>query len=127
MRRGRWDNWVTLAAGLALALSWVWHSMLGLSGGMLLALGLAVIMASVISIPRPGALSGVAAIAGLGVLAFLLPWIMGFTYAPVAAWSAWILGAAITALGVFGFMQARSTRQRDPELAWGTYNQGAQV
>lgn len=121
MRRGRWDNWATIAAGLALALSWVWHDMLGLSGGMLLALGLGIIMASVISITRPGALTSEAATAGLGVLAFLLPWIMGFTYVPVAAWSAWILGAAITALGVYGFMQAREARRRDPELAWGTH------
>ncbi len=119
MRRGRWDNWGTIAVGLALVLSWLWHDMLGLGGGLILLFGLGVVMASVISITKPGALTSEAAIAGLGVLAFLLPWIMGFTHVPVAAWSAWILGAAAVALGIFGFTQARENRRRDPELAWG--------
>ena len=119
MRRGRWDNWGTIAVGLALVLSWLWHDMLGLGGGLILLFGLGVVMASVISITKPGALTSEAAIAGLGVLAFLLPWIMGFTYVPVAAWSTWILGAAAIALGIFGFTQARENRRRDPELAWG--------
>jgi len=119
MRKGRWDNWGTIAVGLALVLSWLWHDMLGLGGGLILLFGLGVVMFSVISITKPGALTSEAAIAGFGVLAFLLPWIMGFTYVPVAAWSAWILGAAAIALGIFGFTQARENRRRDPELAWG--------
>src|SRR5699024_10021052 len=82
MRRGRWDNWGTIAVGLALVLSWLWHDMLGLGGGLILLFGLGVVLASVVSITKPGALTGEAAIAGLGGLPSFLRWLLVSTNAP---------------------------------------------
>ncbi|WP_017613587.1 SPW repeat domain-containing protein [Nocardiopsis salina] len=120
-RRGRWDNWAAIAAGLALALSWTWHYLLGFPGGFMMVLGLITIMASTISITRPGAVSSEAAVAGAGVLAFLLPWLLAFTGSTAAAATAWVLGAVIAILGVIGLVAARANVKRDPELAWGNH------
>lgn len=120
-RKGRWDNWVAIVAGIALALSWTWHYLLGISGGTMVLLGLLTIMASTISITRPGAVSSEAAVLGAGVVAFLLPWLFAFTGATAAAVSAWVLGACIAALGGIGLAAARANRRRDPELAWGAH------
>ncbi|WP_150239231.1 SPW repeat protein [Nocardiopsis quinghaiensis] len=116
--KGRWADWAAILAGLALALSWIWHGMYGFGGGAMLVLGLGVIVAAVVSITRPGALSGEAGILGIGVLTFVLPWVLGFTDLTAAAWTAWILGVGIAALGAFGLTRARQARKRDPELAW---------
>lgn len=118
-RRGRWDNWVAIAAGLALALSWTWHYLLGFPGGFMMVLGIITIMASTISITRPGAVSSEAAVTGAGVLVFLLPWLLSFTGSTAAAATAWGLGAFIAVLGVIGLVSARANAKRDPELAWG--------
>lgn len=124
MRTGRWDNWLAVAAGLALAFSWIWHGMQGVSGGALVALGLVVIMTAVISITRPGALSSEAGLLGSGAVAFALPWLLGFTHIPVAAWSAWIIGGVIILLGVYGLLMAYQARQRDSDLVWGLHAPG---
>lgn len=121
MRRGRWDNWAAIAAGLALALSWTWHYVLGFPGGFMMVLGLLTIMASTISITRPGAISSEAGVIGAGALAFLLPWLLSFTGSTAAAATAWGLGAFIVVLGVIGMIAARANRKRDPELAWSNH------
>ncbi|OLT27647.1 hypothetical protein BJF83_18020 [Nocardiopsis sp. CNR-923] len=116
--KGRWADRVAVVVGLALAVSWLWHGMLGWSGGLMFVFGLVVIMASVISLTRPGAVSGEIAALVVGLLTFALPWILEFTDRPLAAWSAWVLGAAIALLGAYGLVMATRTRRRDPELAW---------
>ncbi|MDE3721096.1 SPW repeat protein [Nocardiopsis sp. N85] len=118
--KGRRTDWVAIAAGLALGLSFLWHGMYGFSGGALFVLGLGVILASVISLTRPGALSGELAVLAIGVLVFTMPWLLGYTHLPLAAWTAWIIGGGIALLGAYGLTQAGRTRRRDPESMWGT-------
>lgn len=119
--KGRRADWVAIAAGLVLGMSFVWHGMYGVSGGALFILGVGVIMAAVISLTRPGALSGEAAVLAIGVLVFAMPWLMGYTHLPLAAWTAWIMGAGIAALGAYGLAQARQARRRDPDSAWSSH------
>ncbi|MFL1432628.1 MULTISPECIES: SPW repeat protein [unclassified Nocardiopsis] len=119
--KGRRADWVAIAAGLALGLSFVWHGMYGFSGGALFVLGLGVIMAAVISLTRPGALSGEIAVLAIGVLVFAMPWLLGYTHLPLAAWTAWIIGAGLAALGAYGLVQARQARRRDPDSVWSAH------
>ncbi|MCY9785640.1 SPW repeat protein [Nocardiopsis sp. EMB25] len=116
--KGRWADWAAIAAGLALGVSWMWHGMYGWGGGLMFVLGLVVIMAAVISLNRPAAVSGEIALMAIGLLTFALPWILGFTEQTAAAWSAWLIGPAIMLLGLYGLVMAGRTRKRDPELAW---------
>ncbi|MBB6118820.1 SPW repeat protein [Nocardiopsis algeriensis] len=120
-RKGRWADWGAIVAGLALGASWVWHGMQGFSGGSLFILGLGVVVAAVFSLTRPGALSSEVATLALGVLTFLLPWLLGFTHLALAAWSVWILGAVIAVLGAYGLVKARKTRQEDPDSRWSVH------
>ncbi|KOX12094.1 SPW repeat protein [Nocardiopsis sp. NRRL B-16309] len=114
----RWTDLALVAVGLALALSYLWHGMLGFGGGSMLVLGVAAIVAAILSLTRPGAVSSEIAAIAIGTLAFVLPWAVGFTQEPVAAWTAWILGAIIAGVGVYGLVMAVKARRRDPELAW---------
>ncbi len=120
-RKGRWADWAAILAGLALGVSWIWHGMYGFGGGAMFVLGLGAIMASVVSITRPGALSSEAGVLAIGVLVFVMPWPLGFTDLTAAAWTAWILGAVMVLLGAFGLFRASQARKRDPELAWGAH------
>ncbi|PDP86844.1 hypothetical protein CQJ94_14595 [Glycomyces fuscus] len=120
-RKGRWADWAAILAGLALGMSWIWHGMYGFGGGAMFVLGLGVIMASVVSITRPGALSSETGVLAIGVLVFVLPWLLGFADLTAAAWTAWILGAVVALLGAFGLLKASQARKRDPELAWGEH------
>lgn len=119
--KGRRADWVAIAAGLALGLSFVWHGMYGFSGGALFVLGLGVIMAAVVSLTRPGALAGEVAVLAIGVLVFAMPWLLGYTHLPLAAWTAWIIGGGIAVLGAYGLFQARRTRRRDPDSVWSAH------
>ena len=116
--KGRWADWAAIALGLIVGLSWAVHGMYGFSGGMFFLLGLGVILAAVVSLTRPGALTGEMGVIAGGVLLFALPWLLGFTHILGAALTAWIGGIAIAALGVVGLLKARHTRRRDPEMAW---------
>ena len=119
--KGRRADWVAIAAGLALGLSFVWHGMYGFSGGALFVLGLGVIVAAVVSLTRPGALAGEVAAVAIGALVFAMPWLLGYTHLPPAAWTAWIIGGGIAVLGVYGLLQARRTRRRDPDSIWSAH------
>ncbi|CAL9539267.1 hypothetical protein SUDANB121_04221 [Nocardiopsis dassonvillei] len=119
--KGRRADWVAIAAGLALGLSFIWHGMYGFSGGALFVLGLGVIMAAVISLTRPGAIFGEVAVLAIGVLVFAMPWLLGYTHLPLAAWTAWIIGGGIAVLGAYGLLQARKARRRDPDSAWSAH------
>lgn len=119
--KGRLADWVAIAAGLALGLSFIWHGMYGIGGGALFVLGLGVIMASVVSLTRPGAVTGELAVLAIGLLVFATPWLLGYAHLPLAAWTAWILGAGIAALGAYGLVQARRTRRRDPDSVWSSH------
>lgn len=119
--KGRRADWVAVAAGLALGVSWLWHGMYGFSGGAMFVLGLGVVVAATFSLTRPGALSSELGVLAIGVLVFALPWLLGFAHLPLAAWSAWVLGAGIALLGGFGLAQADRARRRDPDLAWSAH------
>lgn len=120
--KGRWADWVAVALGLVVGLSWVWHGMQGFSGGLFFVLGLGVILAASVSLTRPGMLTSEVGVIAGGLLLFALPWLLGFTHVTGAAMTAWIGGGAIALLGAFGLAMARAARRRDPELAWGTHS-----
>ena len=122
MRKGRWADWVAVALGVAVGLSWIWHGMLGFSGGLFFVLGLGVVLAAMVSLTRPGLLASEVGVLAGGLLLFALPWMFGFTHVTGAATTAWIGGGAIAILGAAGLVMARAARRSDPELAWGSHS-----
>ena len=122
--KGRWADWAAVVLGLAVGFSWIWHGMLGFSGGVFFILGLVAILAAGVSLTRPGAVSSEAGVFAAGALIFALPWLLGFTHVFEAALSAWVGGGAIALLGLVGLAMANQARKRDPESAWTTHSMG---
>ncbi|GAA1080081.1 SPW repeat domain-containing protein [Nocardiopsis composta] len=104
--KGRWQDWAAIAAGVLLAVSWIWHGMLGPQKAALFVLALLIVLAATMSITHPGMLAGEGFIFGLGALVFLSPWLTGFAGTnAAAAWTAWILGAVVMVAGAAGIVQ----------------------
>ncbi|WP_026126071.1 SPW repeat protein [Nocardiopsis gilva] len=109
---GRWEDWVAVVAGVAAATSWVWHGMVGAPMLALYLTGLLTVLAAVMSITRPGLIASEAIMAVLGVFMFLTPWLVGFTDVTAGAWTAWILGFVIAAVGVVDLPMANTAHHR---------------
>ncbi|TDQ54729.1 SPW repeat protein [Actinorugispora endophytica] len=109
---GRWDDWVALAAGVGAAVSWIWHGMFGVGMVAMFLLGLAVMLTAVMSVTRPGMIAGEAVMLALGTLMFCAPWLLGFADRPAAAWTAWVLGALVAAMGAVGLPLSGGAHRR---------------
>lgn len=104
--KGRSADWIAVAAGVLLSVSWIWDAMVGPPRAAMFVLGLLIVLAATMSITRPGLMAGEAVVFALGALVFVLPWLMEFTLNPVAAWTSWILGLVAMVAGVVGSLQA---------------------
>ncbi|MFV2198301.1 hypothetical protein [Nocardiopsis sp. LOL_012] len=119
--QARRTDLVTVVAGLALAVGWIWHQMGGPGAVAMLLLGLAALVGAIFSLTRPAAISGELGVIAAGVMAIALPWAFGFTDSPVAALTSWACGVVITAAGAYGVVRANRTRRSNPELAWSAH------
>ena len=89
----RWQDWVTVAAGLVVALSTIWVAPAGLSVVLMVVLGVLLIIAGLINLAMPG-LAWMEWVHGvLGVLLFISPWAGMYATHTGAAWFSWICGA----------------------------------
>ena len=73
---GQWDNWVALAAGIVVGLSWVWHGLFGLGMVVLFLLGLATVLTAC---PSPGRAFSVKRSSSASGCCWSHPWLFGFT------------------------------------------------
>ncbi|GAB3487563.1 hypothetical protein [Nocardiopsis coralliicola] len=101
--KGRWTDWVALAAGVLLVIGWVWHGTGGAGGAFLFLAGMLIVLASIMSITRPQMMAGEGFVFAFGALAFLAPWMMALP--PAAAWTGWILGGAAMLAALAGVVQ----------------------
>lgn len=88
----RWQDWVTVAAGLVVALSTIWVAPAGLSIVLMIVLGVLLIIAGLINLSMPG-LAWMEWVHGvLGVLLFISPWAGMYATHMGAAWFSWVCG-----------------------------------
>lgn len=97
----RWQDWVALIVGVYAFLSPIWTETNTTATWTLVILGALTAAASVWSLAYPGSQESEYVHAGLGVLLFVSPWVLDFTALTVMAWTAWIAGAIIVAVGLF--------------------------
>ncbi len=97
-----WAHWVTGIAGVLLFIApWVlgYASTSGGYGGSNMAgyaswiLGALIAIFSFIGLARGAGLWTMWVAGILGILAFIAPWVLGFTSVTSAAWACWVLGA----------------------------------
>lgn len=89
----RWQDWVTVAAGLYAALSVLWTQQEGISRTLLVVLGALLIVSGLINLAMPGtpAMEWVQAVIAAALI--LSPWLGSYANTTGVAWTSWIAGA----------------------------------
>ena len=109
MTRMRWQDWVTLAAGIWLLVSPI---VIGYAGSgpatwNAVLLGIAIIVLSIIELGAPIAWEEWLMVAG-GVWLVVSPWLLGFASQTAAAWNTGAVGVAVGVLALWALLQSRT-------------------
>lgn len=97
----RWEDWVAVAAGLAVALSTMFVTPMGASVAMMLVLGLLLVVSGLVNLAWPGLVAMEYVQGALGALLIISPWIGGYADTTSgAAWVSWICGAIAVVVAV---------------------------
>ncbi|MBO0874491.1 MAG: SPW repeat protein [Pseudonocardia sp.] len=108
----RWQDWVVGVAGLYALLSPIWTTTGRTAMITLIVFGALLVLASLWSLAQPGAVSSEYVHAGLGVLLFISPWVLGyFTTYLAASWTAWVVGAIGVILGLLAVPESTKAHQ----------------
>jgi hypothetical protein len=107
----RWEDWVAIAAGVAVALSAMFVPAMGASVAIMVTLGVLLVISGVVNLAFPGLVAMEYVQGALGVLLIISPWVGGYADAMTfgAAWMSWICGAiavVVAALAIRPSMQA---------------------
>jgi hypothetical protein len=90
----RWQDWVTVAAGLFAALSVLWTQQESMSRTLMVVCGTLLVVSGLVNLAMPGTplMEWVQAIIAAGLI--LSPWLGSYSSSTGAAWISWIAGAA---------------------------------
>ena len=107
----RWEDWVAIAAGLAVAVSSMFVPAMGASVAIMVTLGVLLVISGLVNLAMPGLVAMEYVQGALGVLLIISPWVGGYADAMTfgAAWVSWICGAVavvVAALAIRPSMQA---------------------
>jgi hypothetical protein len=107
----RWEDWVAIAAGLAVALSTMFVPAMGASVAIMVTLGALLVVSGLVNLAMPGLVAMEYVQGALGVLLIISPWVGGYADPMTfgAAWMSWICGAiavVVAALAIRPSMQA---------------------
>jgi SPW repeat len=101
----RLQDWVTLLAGVYTVTSPLALSTIGMTGegrtvAAMITLGALIALSSVVSLARPSVIATEWASILFGVLLFIAPWVVGYTGVTGPAWTSWIVGVIVAAVGL---------------------------
>jgi hypothetical protein len=75
----RWQDWAAAVVGLYALLSPIWTETTTRASWTMVVLGVVTILVALASLAMPGTVVSEGAVAVLGVLFFIAPWVMGFS------------------------------------------------
>lgn len=111
-RFARWQDWVALVAGLYAALASIWTTPRTTTTiTVLIVLGALLVIGSGISLAVPGSASMEWAVAVVGALMFISPWVLAFTESRGPAWTAWITGGVAVIAGLWAIEPATKSHR----------------
>lgn len=89
----RWQDWVTVAAGIFAAVSVLWTEQEGMSTTLMVIFGALLVASGLVNLAMPGTpvMEWVQAALAAGLI--LSPWIGSYAATTGAAWISWIAGA----------------------------------
>lgn len=109
----RWQDWVTLVAGVFAALSPLWFDTDNAAAWTMVVLGALIALTSLWSLAMPGMMSVEISHAVLGILLFLAPWVITYTEFGAASWTSWIVGVVAVVAGLWALPQVRGLANRN--------------
>lgn len=88
----RWQDWVTVAAGIVAAASVLWTKQEGMSTTLMLVFGSVLVVSGLVNLALPGTpvMEWVQALLAAGLI--LSPWLGSYATTTGAAWISWIAG-----------------------------------
>ena len=97
----RWQDWVAVVAGAYALLSPIWTTTTTRASWTMVVLGVITALVALASLTMPGNLVVEGAVAVLGVLFFIAPWVMGFSGTTGIAVTAWVVGIITFVVGAW--------------------------
>lgn len=104
-------DWAEVVLGVLLALSPIVVETSTAALWTLVILGALIALDGLASLAMPGMVYGEWVQIGLGVLAFIAPWVMSYTDMTGAAWTSWIIGVLTVAAGAAALPVATSAHR----------------
>jgi hypothetical protein len=102
----RWQDWVAVVGGAYAILSPIWTSTTTKATWTMIVLGALTALAALSSLAIPDNVVSDGAVAVLGVLFFISPWVMGFSGTTAMAWTAWVVGVVMVAVGALAWPES---------------------
>jgi hypothetical protein len=97
----RWQDWVALIAGVYAVLSPIWTTTINKATTTVIILGAVTALVAIWSLAMPDTVVADGAVALLGALFFISPWVLGFHSTTGIAWTAWVVGIITFAAGLW--------------------------
>jgi hypothetical protein len=112
----RWQDWVTLAIGVAVVLAAiVFADLWSAAMNAVTVLGVVLIAASLVALARPEMMADRYVVGIAGVLLVIAPWAVGYTDLAALAWSSWIGGAITVVMEAMALPQLRRAGGAQPD------------
>jgi hypothetical protein len=108
----RWQDWVTTAAGVFLALSPIWFDAGSDGIWAMVLIGAATAVFGLTALHAPGMLADEIMAIGAGVVALLAPWAFSYTTYDAASWTTWVVGAIVIGTAALALPAARAADQQ---------------
>ncbi|MEC3982559.1 SPW repeat protein [Amycolatopsis sp. H20-H5] len=105
-------DWAEVVLGAVAALSPLWMTTDNAATWTLVVLGVLIALDGLASLARPGMVYGEGVQIVLGVLAFVSPWVIGFTGFTGASWTAWVVGLLTVVAGAAAMPMANAEHIR---------------
>jgi hypothetical protein len=102
----RWEESVAAAAGLYAVLAPLWTDTTTRATWTMIVVGALTIAAAAVSLARPDMELSDGALAVLGVLFIISPWVMGFSDTTAMAVTAWVVGAITLVVGALAWPES---------------------
>lgn len=113
----RWQDWVSLVAGVVMALTPLWVDMDTKGTWAMVVIGAVIAVVALIALAVPGLYidEGVGVV--LGIVAFVSPWVFSFSDLRTAAWTAWIAGVVVAAASAVALPRSMEVNRHQPTAA----------
>lgn len=102
----RWQDWAAVVVGGYAILSPIWTTTIAKATWTMVVLGALTVLAGLWSLAMPDNVFSDGAIAVLGVLFFISPWVLAFTGTAAIARTAWLVGVLTFAVGAWAWPQS---------------------